>query len=159
MGISITHRADGNVHGPRSVTSSTAVMVTADIVFTIAGGPIQIIELLSECIAVNDATASTMQWRSDPTVGTATTISAASGSLSSFAAGGTVLLARTALSTAPTLSLVGAGGVHLGVDEANHVIVKAGVIELVIAVGSTTGTWRHHLRYLPISASATVTAA
>lgn len=159
MAVSITHRADGNVHSARSVTSPTAVMVTADVVFLVVNGPIQIVELLSECIAANDGTASTMQWRSDPTVGTATTISAASASLAAFAAGGTVLLARTALSTAPTLSLVGAGGLHLGVDEANHIIIKAGDLELVIAVGSTTGTWRHHLRYVPIGEGAYVTAA
>jgi len=31
-----------------------------------------------------------------------------------------------------------------------------GTIKLVIAVGSTTGTWKHYLRYKPLSPSSTV---
>lgn len=157
MVTTVTHRA-GNTNDIRSIASSPAVMVTADIVFTIVDGPIQILSLHSECITVNDATASTMQWRSDPTVGTATTISGASASLADFAAGGTVLLNPTALSTAPTLALVGAGGVQLGPDVSNRIIVNPGVLELVIGVGSTTGTWKHYLRYAPLNEDAYVTA-
>ena len=54
-----------------------AVMTNADTAFTISGGPIQIISLLSECITANGATASTLQWQSAPTVGSAKTISEA----------------------------------------------------------------------------------
>ena len=143
----------------RSVVSPTAVMVTNDIVFLVAGGPVKILHLHSECIAVNDATASTLQWRSDPTVGTATTISGASASLASFAAGGTVMLNQTALATAPDLVLVGAGGVQIGANKANSILINPGDLELVIGVGSTTGTWKHFLVYIPVSPESYVTAA
>jgi len=142
----------------RSVMSSTAVMVNADIVFTVANGPIQILELLSECITTNDATASTMQWQSVPTVGSAATVSGTSAALTSVAAGATVRLAPTALTTAPVVALAAAGGVQLGTNVANRITVQPGTIKLVIGVGSTTGTWRHYLRYIPLNPLVTVTA-
>ena len=135
------------------------VMVTADVLFTITGGPILIEELLSECVTVNDATASTMQYKSNPDNATAATFSGASGSLASFAAGGTVRLSPVALTTAPVLALVGAGGLHLGTDIGNHIIVQAGTISIVIAVGSTTGTWKHYIRYRPLSPNSVINLA
>lgn len=131
--------------------TATAVMVNGDIKLTITGGPIQILELLSVCVAANDGTASTMQWQSAPTVGTATTITGASGSLASATAGTTVLVQPTALSTAPVIVAASAGGLHLGLVAQNHIIVKEGTLKTVIAVGSTTGTWYHCLRYKPLT--------
>jgi hypothetical protein len=131
-------------------------MVNGDTVFTIAGGPIIIIDLLSECITANNGTASTMQWQSVPTVGSAATISGASASLASATAGSTVRLAPTALSTAPTLVAAAAGGVQLGTNVANLITVQPGTLKLVIATGSTTGTWKHYLRYQPLRHGVTV---
>ena len=142
----------------KTVSSSTAVMVNGDVVFTIAGGPIQIIDIISECITANGATATTMQWRSVPTVGTAATISGASASLANQTAGSTIRLAPTALTTALSIVAASAGGLSLGVDEANRIAVKTGTLSLVIGVGSTTGTYRHWLRYAPLSPTVTVTA-
>jgi|CXWL01.1.fsa_nt_gi hypothetical protein len=140
----------------RAIESGTAVMVNGNTVFTVAGGPIQIVDLVSICVTANDATASTLQWQSVPTVGTATTLSGASASLASATAGTTVRLAPTALSTAPVIVAAAAGGVQLGTNVANSIDIKDGTIKLVIGVGSTTGTWRHVLRYKPLSPSATV---
>lgn len=140
----------------KGISGSDAVMVNADTIFTIAGGPIEIMELVSECITLNDATASTLQYSADPTVGAATTISGASASLANAAAGSGVVLNQTALATAPDLidPLVGLTGVN-----AKGIVVGAGIITVVIGVGSTTGTWRHHLRYRPLRRGVTVTAA
>lgn len=135
----------------KSLKSSTKVMVTGDIVFTITGGPIQIQELLSVCVTANDATASTLQWQSVPTVGTATTITGATATLASATAGTTVLIQPTALSTAPVIVTAANGGLHLGLVAQNHIIVKDGTLKLVIGVGSTTGTWYHCLRYKPLT--------
>lgn len=141
----------------RAVAKAAATMVNGQTVFTIAGGPIRIIELLSECITTNDATASTMQWNSVPTVGSAATISGASASLASVAAGATVRLAPTALSTAPVVALAAAGGVQLGTNVANQITIQPGTLKLVIGVGSTTGTWKHFIRYMPLTTGITVT--
>ncbi len=140
----------------KSVSGSTAVMVNADTIFTIAGGPIEILSLVSVCITLNDGTASTLQYSADPTVGAATTFSGASASLANAAAGSGAVLNMTALDTAVDLidPLVGLTAVHT-----RGVIVNAGIITVVIGIGSTTGTWKHYLRYRPLSTGVTVTGA
>jgi hypothetical protein len=141
--------------GGKAVTSATAVMVNGTTIFTVAGGPIKIEELVSYCVTANDTTASTLQWSADPTGGAAaTTFSAASASLASAAAGTTVVLNMTALNTAPDIVVT---GVSLGGVVTRGIIIPAGIITTVIGVGSTTGTWRHHLRYRPLARGVTVT--
>ena len=140
-----------------SVTGSTLVMINGATLFTITGGPIAILDLVSLCVTANDVTASTMQYQSVPTVGTATTFSGASASLASATAGTTVRLAPTALSTAPTIVAASAGGTQLGTNVANTIVVTAGTIKIVIGVGSTTGTWKHFLWYRPLGQGITVT--
>ena len=135
----------------KSLKTATAVMVNGTIVFTITGGPIQIRELLSVCVTANDATASTLQWQSVPTVGTATTITGATATLASATAGTTVLIQPTALTTAPVIVAAAAGGIHLGLVAQNRIIVKDGTLKTVIGIGSTTGTWYHCLRYIPLT--------
>lgn len=140
----------------KAVIKAAATMVNGQTVFTIAGGPILIEELLSECITPNDTTASTLQWQSAPTVGSAATISGATATLASATAGTTIRLSPTALSTAPVIATAAAGGVQLGTNVANRITVQPGTLKLVIGVGSTTGTWKHYLRYLPLSTGVTV---
>jgi hypothetical protein len=140
----------------KSAATATAVMTNGDTLFTIAGGPIIIIDLLSECITANGVGATTMQYQSAPTVGSATAISGASASLASATAGTTVRLAPTALSTAPTIVAAAAGGVQLGTNVANLITVQPGTLKLVIGTGPTTGTWKHYLRYQPLSTGVTV---
>jgi len=135
----------------KSFSSQTAVMTNGMTVFTVSGGPIVIVDLLSVCVTANGATASTMQWSSSPTVGSATTFSGASASLANATAGTTVRLAPTALSTAPVIVAASSGGVQLGTNVANNIVVKNGTITLVIGTGSTTGTWIHHILYRPLT--------
>jgi len=140
----------------RAIESPTAVMVNGNTVFTISGGPILIVDILSVCVTANDATASTMQWNSVPTVGSAKTISAASATLANATAGTTVKLNQTSLATAPDIVTAANGGVQIGANVANRIIVKDGTLKVVIGVGSTTGTWKHYLRYKPLTPSAMV---
>lgn len=137
----------------RTVLSSTAVMVNGNTIFTVAGGPIAIEYLVSECVSANDGTASTVQYSATPTIGSAQTLSAASGSIATAAAGATITLAGTALSTA---ALYNASGPNL-IANPGTVYVPAGTIKIVVGVGSTTGTWRHRLRYKPLAPGVTVT--
>jgi len=137
----------------QTVVSATAVMVTGSTIFTVTGGPIQLLSLVSECVTTNDGTASTLQYRSAPTVGSATTFSAASASLASVAAGASVVLQGLTLATAPIVNASGAGIFGVG---NSGIYVPAGTITIVIAVGSTTGTWRHLLRYRPLAKSVSV---
>jgi hypothetical protein len=136
----------------RAVSKTAAVMVNSDVLFTVTGGPIEILGLQSVCVTANDGTASTLQYSHDPTDGAATTISGASSSLASAAAGATVTLQGTALTTAPTLS---ANGACLGATRG--IVVQAGTIFAVVGVGSTTGTWSHHMIFRPLSPNSNVT--
>mgnify|MGYP001591994271 FL=1 len=136
----------------KSLSTAAGVMPNGTTtIFTVAGGPIEVLELLSVCVTVNDATASTLQYQADPTNGAATALSLASGSLASLAAGNTALCTGT-FGAAPTVTLNGT--VAAGTTK---FIVPAGVIQSVIAVGATSGTWTHHLRYAPLSRGVTVT--
>lgn len=139
-------------------TNTAAVMVTGLDVFTVSGGPIIIRELVSVCVTANDGTASTLQWRADGTDGAATTFTGASASLASAAAGTLAVSHFTATTTAPVLYTAGVG-ISRPTSTAHGMVVPAGIIEMVIAVGSTTGTWRHYLRYTPLGRGITVTAA
>ena len=141
----------------KAVTNTTATLVTGTTIFTIAGGPIEILSLTARCVTGNDGTASTLQWSADPTDGAAATFSGASASLANAAAGALVILLGTALTTAPTVTTTGVGLSFTGATPTNGIIVAAGIITTTVAVGSTTGTWQHHLRYRPLSRGVTVT--
>ena len=140
------------------VETGAKVMVNGDVVFNVAGGPVAIQELISVCKTANGATATTLQYKSNPTGATAATFSGASASLANAAVVTTVRLHPTALTTAPAVVAGGAGGVALGLNVSNKVIVHPGTISLVIGVGSTTGTWKHYIRYTPMAPNATVSA-
>jgi len=137
-----------------AATTSTAAMVNGNTLFTIANGPIEIISLLSICQTPNDATASTLQYQSASTLGALTqTISGASATLASAVAGSSVVWQGTALATAPVVNANGAGIIATN----GGIFVPAGTIKVVIGVGSTTGTWKHYIRYRPFGANVTVT--
>lgn len=129
-----------------------ATLVNGTTVFTVAGGPIQIISIGCVCITANGATASTLQYSADGTDGAAATITGASASLANATAGTIVVSVPGTLATAPA---VYANGV--GIAGTVGIIVPAGIITTVVGVGSTTGTWRHFIRYLPLSPNSTVT--
>jgi hypothetical protein len=122
---------------------AAAVMTNGQTIFTVTGAPILIDALVALCVTANGATASTLQYSITPTTGAgAQTISAASGSLANAAAGASVSLIGTALNTAANLN---ANGPNLGMTA--PIFCPIGTITMVIGVGSTTGTWQHHLLY------------
>lgn len=146
-----TMTGGGALGAPESVANSAiAVMVNGDTIFTVVGD-IQIIQLYSECVTANNATASTLQYSITPTGLVASTISGASSTLASAIIGTTVCLDGTALTTAP---IVAPNATALGT--VRPIICLSGAIKLVIGVGSTTGTWEHYIRYRPLEFGAYV---
>lgn len=139
-----------------AAVSAVLAITNGNTLFTITGGPIIIVDLLSVCIASNVGTASTLQYQSNPTVGTATTISGASASMTSMNAGAVIRMNPTALSTAPDIVLQSAGGVVLGPNVANHIIIQAGTLKAVVGSGPTAGTFQHFLTYIPMAPGVTV---
>lgn len=138
------------------VTNTAATLVSGTTIFTIAGGPIEIVSLVARCVTNNDGTASTLQWSADPTDGAAATFSGASASLASVTAGAMVILLATALTTAPTVATTSVGLSFTGATPTNGVIVGAGIITTTVGAGSSTGTWMHHMRYKPLAKGVTV---
>lgn len=131
---------------------AAATMVDGQTIFTVTGAPILILGLVSLCVTANGITASTLQYSVTPTTGAgAQTISAASASLTNAAAGASVSLIGTTLSTAANLS---ANGPNLGMTA--PIFCPVGTITLVVGVGSTTGTWEHRLYYREFGAGALV---
>jgi hypothetical protein len=135
----------------KAVLKAAAVMVNGTTVWTIAGGPIQIISIGCVCITANDTTASTLQYSADGTDGAATVITGASATLASAAAGAIVVAVPGTLATAPAIYANG-----VGIAGTVGIIVPAGIITTVIGVGSTTGTWRQFIRYIPLALGVTV---
>lgn len=135
---------------------AATTLVNGATLFTITGGPIQIVALQLQCATANDGTASTVQFSSTPTLGSAKTLSGASASLASAAAGATVNLNPTALTTAPDLVTGANGGANLGANVANYITVSAGTITIVVGTGSTTGTWAAFIAYIPMAPNVTV---
>lgn len=148
------HEQDLNTfdQSEKSIIKAAATMVNATTIFTIAGGPIEILQIGALCITANDATASTLQYSADGTDGAATTITGASATLASAAAGTVVAAVPGTLATAPSIY---ANGVGIGATV--PIIVPAGIITTTIGVGSTTGTWRQFMRYRPLKEGVTVT--
>lgn len=142
---------NANTHAEDVAIKDAAVMVNGDTLFT-AHGDVQIISLFSECITLNNNVASTLQYSITPTVGTATTISGASASLADAPPGALVVLDGTTLATAPIYAPT---GVSLSTT-ARGVIFLNGSITIIVGVGSTTGTWKHYLRYKPLEHGAYV---
>jgi len=159
MGTSISHRGGSSRNFVTAVSTPAKVMVTTDVLFTIVDGPIQIKELFMVCVTDNDATATLVRWRFNPTVGMSATFSAASTTIASVAAGTVVTLNPSALTSLPIIDLPAAGGIVTVSSAKWGVILREGNIALELSVGSTTGTWKHHLSYLPMSENAYVIAA
>jgi len=152
--VSQQNHIETHVQGEKATSGSTAVMANGDTIFTVTNGPIEILDLVSQCITSNDATATTLTYRCNPTLGNPANFSGASASLASVTAGEAVILNGTALSTAPDVSagaLIALTGVHT-----RGVIIDAGTVELVVGVGTTTGTWKHFLRWRPLEPGTTV---
>ena len=128
-----------------------AVLVNGTTIFTVRGGPVQIVSIGAVRVTANNATASTLQFSADGTDGSAATISGASASLANAAAGTIVLAVPGTLATAPA---VYANGV--GIAGTVNIVVPAGIITNVVGTGSTTGTWRQFIRYIPLTPDSTV---
>ena len=148
MTVIINNAVAGLSDSDHMVKTGAKVMVTDDTLFTVTGS-IQILSLVSECVTANNATASTLLWKFTTAAASplTTNLSAASSTLANTVSGYAVILASaSALGESPGQ---GASGVLLN-TASRGVRVPAGALKITIAVGSTTGTWRHYLRYEPL---------
>ena len=130
----------------KSIWKPAATLVNGTTIWTVSGGPIQIISIGCVCVTANGATASTLQYSADGTDGAAATITGASASLANATAGTIVVSVPGTLATAPAVYANG-----IGIAGTVGIIVPAGIITTTVGVGSTTGTWRQFIRYRPLT--------
>lgn len=142
----------GNViqGGDRSAQSATVALIDGTAVFTVSGGPVDILGLRGTFVTDNSSLAATLAYKFTPTVGSGQNISGATAALTSLLAGSTIDVVPTALTTAPLVTLAGSGGLAIQ-SVLNKVRVPPGVLSVVLAVSSVTGTVRHVMRYAPLS--------
>lgn len=145
-----------------NVTKTGASILTNGMtVFTIAGGPIKVLDLLSYVTVDADAAAATIQWSADGTVGAATTFTGATTTIASLIAGTIIYCDFTTLATAPVITQT--AGVALAGPTAatgGGIYIPAGIITLVIGgADTTTTTLTHYMRWVPLASGVTVTAA
>ena len=126
--------------------------------FTIAGGPIFVHFLAIKITAAASANAALLNFRSTPTVGSATVISAvaaapdlqsaAAGDWFAVAGGAAVVAVKYSTGTSLPVLLSGTAG---------GMVVDAGIIEAVMSTDNlTTGTATAHILYTPMADSVTV---
>jgi hypothetical protein len=149
------------VDGLAQVTVTGAgLLVNGTTVFTIAGGFIRITDLISVNVVDSDSAASTIQWSADGTLGSAATITGASTSVAAVAPGGIVNCDFTALTTAPVIAANGVALQGTTTSTGGSVIIPAGILKMVIGgADTTTSTWRHIMRWIPLAPGVSVTAA
>jgi hypothetical protein len=140
----------------KCVATGTAVIASGTAsIFTVAGGPIIVKNLIGVCVTLNGATATTLKFTHAATIGGAVDLSAASASLANAAAGTllsiTGTFANATVITAPPIVIQGA--------QAGVVTLAPGILQTITAVGATTGTWYFALSYIPLQPGVTVTAA
>ena len=140
-------------HVAKSLTAKE--MVDGDTIFNVYGD-IQITSLVSECYTDNDATASTLIYSVTTSRGANQDMCLASASLASKTAGCIVALsAASTLAEAPKISN---SGVSVNTSS-RGVRCPTGAIKTTVGVGSTTGTWKHYVRYEPLEEGAYVLPA
>jgi hypothetical protein len=130
-----------------AVSSVTGVLTTGTTIFTIAGGPIELLYIMSMCTTGGDATAATLLYTTTPTGLAAVPISLASGSVANAPVNATVTYAGTGAAAACVYS---AGGTQLlaSTVAGSGVIIPPGTIKITVGSGPTvTGTWSHYIKY------------
>lgn len=140
----------------KSTVTNSKVMVNADVIFSIVG-EVVVLSLYSVCSTANNTTASTLQYSATNTATTTSqTISGATTTLASAAIGVAVVAQLSALATAPVISNASGAGI---IPTAGMHLSGPTNITTVIGVGSTTGTWKHYVRYSPVTTGSYITAA
>lgn len=141
--------------GDRSAQSSVMAMVSGTIIFTVSGGPIDILALRSTLVTDNSSLAATFQYKFIPDVGSGQAISGASAALTSMLAGTSIDMVPSSLTAAPVITLAGSGGI-MPIIPGSRIRVPTGTLTAQFATSSVTGTFKNTMRYAPLSPDSVV---
>ena len=149
----------GNLEEKCVMSLQTTITDTNNLLFTIAGGPIKVIELVGIVETNIEAKACVINYLHDPTsptgVGTAFGTAAPGVEINGDAAG-TIYTWDGVVGTDLTATT---GGVAIGMANGTGIILPVGSLYLQAAVStSATGAIRFYMRYLPLDYGITVKA-
>lgn len=136
---------------PSTASGNTPLAASATTLFTVAGGRILIISLVGQVTTVIQAQATTVQFISTPTTGSAVNLSNATGDLNALQVGGTVALASTLGGTA----VVANAGANVIAQP--KILVPVGNITVTMGAAST-GALKYELIWVAYDSGASVTA-
>jgi hypothetical protein len=137
------------------VNRDTAVIANGqNALFTVTGGRVAVIGLIGEVTSAMDATATTLQIVTNPTVGSDTVLCIASASIANAVAGQKYTLPAAVGSALVTSTNQGAASLALHAPW----IVSAGTIDLV-ASAANAGLAKWSIFYVPVDDGAYITAA
>jgi hypothetical protein len=138
----------GTANLQENLASAAVASITTATIFTIAGGPIEVLSITGEVTTNLEASANNTKLVADPTVGSAVDLCAVL-DVTGAAAGGFFNITGT-LANALVLATNG-----VAIAQAGRIVVPAGIIQMNCA-GTTTGaiTWR--MRYKPLAKGVTV---
>lgn len=143
------------ISNPRRVASIGNILTTgaAQTLFTIAGGRIRLLGLVARVTTALGATATTVNFNTNPTTGADTAISAASVDIQSAPIG--AKLSITGVVGDATVFVTTGGAIK---DMVTPLDIDIGTIELIIASGGdATGKLAVEIVYEPLTAGATLT--
>jgi hypothetical protein len=130
-------------------TTNTGIISDGLIIFDVHGD-CQILSLCSECYVANDGTGTRVKYTMQSALDGTTDITGASATLANATVGTTVICDNTTLSSAPNVAV---SGISLNMDS-RGIRVPRGYLKLTVTGGSSTGLWRHYIRYEPLEVNA-----
>ena len=134
--------------------TTSKAMIDQDVIFNITGD-VQILSLSSECYSANDGTGTRIKYTVHSALDGDTDISGLCATLANAVIGTRIICDNNTLSNAPNVVV---GGVSIGMDS-RGIISPRGYLKLTVNNGSTTGLWRHYIRYELLEQGATITPA
>jgi hypothetical protein len=137
-----------------TAATNRAIISNGLVIFNVHGD-CQILSLCSECYTANDSTASRVKYVVQSALDGATDITGTSASLASATVGTAIICDNTSLSSAPN---VVTSGVWMNMDS-RGIRIPRGDVRLTVTGGSTTGLWRHYIRYEPLENGAYISPA
>jgi hypothetical protein len=132
------------------VAATTKAIISNGLVLFDVLGDCQILSLCSECYMANDGTTTRVKYTMQSALDGATDITGLCASLANATVGTAIICDNTTLSSAPN---VVTSGIWLNMDS-RGIRVPRGELRLTVTNGSTTGLWRHYIRYEPLEVNA-----
>ena len=130
--------------------NNTSLNATGNsVLFTVSGGPILMLDLLTVCVNTGTGSSSTLAYGVVPTSGASNTVIASTTTAVTSIANGTTFNLPATFGTGNVIVTV--GGCAASLVPASGIIVPQGNIVATVGVAAIAGVFQHLIRYKPLS--------